>query len=87
MYVRSVVRCCRSCLFVAVYHTLLPIGFAQAWLAGQIRRAGIELGWPLLIVWWPLRQIYTAGFRLCVTLRPDAPALTAINRGPHAASR
>jgi hypothetical protein len=60
----------RRWLFLAVYHVLLPVGYAQAWLAERFRCTGIELGWPLLIFWWPLRQIYAAGFRLCVVLRP-----------------
>jgi hypothetical protein len=57
-------------VFLAVYYSLLPVGHAQAWLAEQFRLTGIELGWPLLIFWWPLRQLYAAGFRLCVTLCP-----------------
>lgn len=60
----------RNGLFLAVYYSVLPIGYAQAWLAAQFRRHGTELGWPFLIVWWPLRQIYVAGFRLCSTLLP-----------------
>jgi uncharacterized membrane protein (DUF485 family) len=60
----------RRWVFLAVYHALLPIGYAQAWLAERFRSTGIELGWPLLLFWWPLRQIYAAGFRLCVVLRP-----------------
>jgi hypothetical protein len=60
----------RRWVFLGVYHVLLPVGYAQAWLAERFRRIGIELGWPLLIFWWPLRQIYAAGFRLCVVLRP-----------------
>jgi hypothetical protein len=60
----------RRWLFLAVYHVLLPVGYAQAWLAEKFRRTGVELGWPLLIVWWPLRKLYAAGFRLCVVLLP-----------------
>ena len=60
----------RRWVFLALYFSLLPIGYAQAWLADRFRRTGIELGWPLLIFWWPLRQVYTAGFRLCVVLCP-----------------
>jgi hypothetical protein len=67
---RSLARSCRRALFLALYCALLPVGYAQAWLAEQIRCSGIELGWPLLIFWWPLRQIYAAGVRLCVTLCP-----------------
>lgn len=63
-------RICRRCLFLTVYNVLLPVGYAQAWLAEKFRRTGVELGWPLLLVWWPLRQIYAAGFRLCVVLLP-----------------
>jgi hypothetical protein len=60
----------RRWAFLAIYHGVLPVGYAQAWLAQQFRQTGVELGWPLLIVWWPLRQIYAVGFRLCVTLCP-----------------
>ena len=60
----------RKRLFLAVYYGLLPVGYAQAWLAAEFRQRGAELGWPLLIVWWPLRQIYVAGFRLCCALLP-----------------
>jgi hypothetical protein len=61
----------RAVLFSAVYHAFLPVGYAQAWLADTFRRTGLGLGWPLLLAWWPLRQIYVAGFRLCVVLVPD----------------
>ena len=60
----------RTWLFRAFYYCLLPVGYAQAWLAAQFRQQGAEFGWPLLIVWWPLRQIYVAGFRLCSALLP-----------------
>jgi hypothetical protein len=66
-----VARSIRSRLFLAVYYSMLPIGYAQAWLAAQFRRYGAELGWPFLLAWWPLRQIYVAGFRLCCALLPS----------------
>jgi hypothetical protein len=59
----------RRRLFLVVYHGILPVGYAQAWLARTFRRAGIGVGWPLLVVWWPLRRLYTLGFRLCYALR------------------
>jgi hypothetical protein len=62
----------RNRLFLAVYYSVLPIGYAQAWLAAQFRQQGAGLGWPLLIVWWPLRQIYVAGYQLCCALLPSA---------------
>jgi hypothetical protein len=65
-----VARKLRNRLFLAVYYGLLPIGYAQAWLAAQFREQGAGLGWPLLLVWWPLRQIYVAGFRLCTVILP-----------------
>jgi hypothetical protein len=67
---RSAVRRCRRWLFLGLYHLLLPVGYAQAWLAERFRRTGVGLGWPLLLFWWPLRQIYAAGFRLCVVILP-----------------
>ncbi len=56
--------------FLAVYYLFLPVGHAQAWLARQFREHGVELAWPLLFLWWPLRQLYVAGFRLCCVLQP-----------------
>jgi hypothetical protein len=60
----------RQLLFIAVYYSFLPIGKAQALLASLIERVGLGLGWPLLILWWPLRQAYRVGFHLCRALRP-----------------
>jgi hypothetical protein len=60
----------RRLLFVAVYYGFLPVGHAQARLAEAFRRTGVGLGWPLLVLWWPLRQIYALGFKLCLGLRP-----------------
>jgi hypothetical protein len=60
----------RRPLFLVVYYAFLPVGHAQAWLAREFRRQGVELGWPLLLLWWPLRQLYVAGFRLCCVLLP-----------------
>ena len=62
----------RGVLFRTVYYSFLPVGHAQAWLAETFRQTGIGLGWPLLVAWWPLRQLYVAGFRLCIALVPDA---------------
>jgi hypothetical protein len=60
----------RTWLFLAAYYGFLPVGHAQAWLAKRFRLAGIGLGWPLLVLWWPLRQVYVAGYRLCLALHP-----------------
>jgi uncharacterized membrane protein (DUF485 family) len=60
----------RRTTFLVVYYAFLPVGYAQAWLAREFRRHGVELGWPLLVLWWPLRQLYVAGFRLCCVLLP-----------------
>ena len=70
MRTEALARRSRHLLFLAVYYGFLPVGHAQAWLATRIQQIGIELAWPLLILWWPLRQIYAAGFRLCWALRP-----------------
>jgi hypothetical protein len=60
----------RRTTFLVVYYAFLPVGYAQAWLAREFRRHGVELAWPLLVLWWPLRQLYVAGFRLCCVLLP-----------------
>jgi hypothetical protein len=62
--------CARRLLFRAVYYGFLPFGHAQVWLARSYRRAGVGVGWPLLVVWWPLRRLYAFGYWLCWALRP-----------------
>lgn len=61
----------RRAAFLVVYYAFLPIGYAQAWLAREFTRHGAQLAWPLLFLWWPLRQLYMAGFRLCCVLLPQ----------------
>jgi hypothetical protein len=67
---RSAAGTVRHLLFAAVYYSFLPIGHAQARLASAFQQTGLGLGWPLLVLWWPLRQAYRLGFRLCWALRP-----------------
>jgi hypothetical protein len=67
---QAIAKQLRRLPFLTVYYGSLPIGHAQARLAQAFRQTGVGLGWPLLVLWWPLRQIYALSYRICLALRP-----------------